>query len=95
MLERFYARDMDRNPPRTIVLARSLQEFHAWCLQAGRSPRDRSLLYASGPHALRGLNNVEIVRCGAWWDRPDGSALEAAVAVLEQYTGRPLEPAHA
>jgi hypothetical protein len=75
---------MDRNPPRTVVLARSLQEFHAWCRQAGRSPRDRSLLYASGPHALRNLvGDVEIVRYGSWSDRPDGHALEDAVAALE------------
>lgn len=85
MLERFYARGMDRNPPRTIVLARSLQEFHAWCRQAGRSPRDRSLLYASGPHALLGLvGDVEVVRYGRWSDRPDGRALENAVACLER-----------
>jgi len=87
---------MDRNPPRTVVLAQSLQAFHAWCLQAGRSPRDRSLLYPSGPHALRSLTgHVEIVRYGSWYERPDGQALEAAVAALEHRLAKTLETAHA
>lgn len=73
-----------RNSARTlIVLARSLQDFHAWCRVQGRSPRDRSVLYASGPHVLTGLRDVEVVRHGDWWDRPDQHALEAAVAALE------------
>lgn len=84
LLERAYARNMPpRNTARTLVLARTLQDFHAWCREQGRSPRDRSLLYASGPHVLRGLTGATIVRYGAWRDRPDGHALEVAVAALE------------
>ena len=86
---------MRRNPARTVVLARNLQEFHAWCRTHGRSPRDRTLLYASGPAALRGLApETRIVRHGDWADRPDGCALADAVAFLEHRTGR-LEAAHA
>lgn len=69
---------------RTVVLARSLREFHLWCLQTGTSPRDRTVLYASGPHTLRGLTGVTVVRHGEWWDRLDRIALEDAVARLEQ-----------
>ncbi|MGW2724790.1 hypothetical protein [Streptomyces sp. NPDC001492] len=80
---------MRRNPARTVVLARNLQEFHAWCRLQRRSPRDRTLLYASGPAALTGLTDVNIVRHGAWWDRIDGPALEAAVDQLENRTTAP------
>lgn len=73
-----------RNLVRTVVLARSLREFHLWCLQTDTSPRDRTVLYASGPHRLRGLTGVEIVRYGEWWDRLDGPALEDAVSCLER-----------
>ena len=84
-------------PPRTIVrtvvLARDLQQFHAWCRETRHRPRDRSLVYAAGPHSLRGLTGpVRIVRYGAWWDRVDGAALEAAAARLE-YEARRLEAA--
>ena len=73
-----------RNLIQTVVLARSLQDFHAWCRENHRSPRDRTLLYASGPHALRGLDaDAVIVRHGDWWDRLDGRALETALARLE------------
>jgi hypothetical protein len=72
-----------RNTARTLVLARTLQEFHAWCRQTNTSPRDRSVLYAAGPHVLHSLGAVRIVRHGDWQDRPDGCALEAAVARLE------------
>lgn len=74
---------MAQSPVRTVVLARNLAEFHAWCRQTGTSPRDRSVLYVSGPHALRGLQDVEIVRHGMWWDRLDEAALAAALAELE------------
>ncbi|MGV9278044.1 hypothetical protein [Streptomyces griseosporeus] len=80
------------NIVRTVVLAQNLREFHAWCRQTGTSPRDRTVLYASGPHALRGLRNVEIVRYGQWRDRLDGAALAQAVARLEQ-PSRPAEAA--
>lgn len=74
-----------RNLIRTVVLARNLQAFHAWCRDNHRSPRDRTLLYVSGPHALRGLTEgAVIVRHGAWRDRLDGRALEDAVAQLER-----------
>lgn len=96
---RIYARNMPprRSAPITLVLARNLQDFHAWCREQGRSPRDRTLLYASGPHALRGLADVEIciVRYGAWWDRVDRHALEEAVAwLLHHRDARLLEAAH-
>jgi hypothetical protein len=68
---------------RTVVLAANLREFHAWCRETSTSPRDRSVLYASGPHALRGLEHVEIVRYRDWWDRLDEAALTYAVARLE------------
>jgi hypothetical protein len=68
---------------RTVVLAANLQEFHAWCRETSTSPRDRSVLYASGPHVLRGLEDVEIVRYGDWWDRLDEATLSCAVARLE------------
>lgn len=68
---------------RTVVLAANLQEFHAWCRQTGTSPRDRSVLYASGPHALRGLESVRIVRYRNWGNRLDEAALADAVARLE------------
>ncbi|WP_069765963.1 hypothetical protein [Streptomyces sp. LUP47B] len=71
---------------RTLVLARTLQDFHAWCRAQGRSPRDRTLLYASGPHVLRGLAGATIVRHGDWWNRPDGHALKTAVERLEGST---------
>ena len=94
--KRTYARHMRRNPARTVVLARNLQAFHAWCREQQRSPRDRTLLYASGPHALHGLTpGVEIVRYGNWSDRPDGRSLEEAVARLEHGTTCLLEAAHA
>lgn len=83
-----------RNTARTLVLARNLQAFHAWCREQGHSPRDRSLLYASGPHVLRGLTDVTVVRYGSWWDRPDGGALKTAVDALE-HPVRTLEIAHA
>lgn len=84
-------------PPRnirTVVLAQSLQAFHAWCRVTGTSPRDRAVLYASGPCALRGLEGVAIVRHGAWWDRPDRISLEEAVDRLEHHTTNRLEAAH-
>ncbi|MFG2970912.1 hypothetical protein ACGFZS_47350 [Streptomyces sp. NPDC048288] len=74
---------MAHSPVRTVVLARSLAEFHAWCRQTRTSPRDRSVLYASGPHALGGLDGVEIVRHGMWRDRLDEAAYTQAVASLE------------
>ena len=74
---------MPQNPVRTVVLARNLAEFHAWCRQTGTSPRDRTVVYASGPRTLRGLHGVEIVRHGVWWDRLDEAALTDAVAQLE------------
>lgn len=81
---RAYARGMPpRSPIRTVVLARNLREFHAWCRETGTSPRDRSVLYASGPHALRGLDGVTIVRYRDWSDRLDEAALTYAVACLE------------
>ena len=90
---RTYARDMPpRNTIRTVVLAQNLQEFHAWCRKTGTSPRDRTVLYASGPHVLRGLQDVEIVRHGLWWDRLDEAALAQAVARLEGHN-QPAEVA--
>lgn len=86
---------MRRNPARTVVLAANLQAFHAWCREQGRSPRDRTLLYASGPHALDGLTDVEIVRHGAWRDRIDGPAIETAIARLERRTVNSPAPAAA
>lgn len=74
---------MRQGPVRTVVLARNLADFHAWCAASGTSPRDRTVLYASGPAALRGLHDVEIVRHSCWWDRPDEAALTQAVARLE------------
>ena len=74
---------MRQSPVRTLVLARNLQAFHAWCAATGTSPRDRTVLYASGPHALRGLERVEIVRHDVWWDRLDEAALSEALADLE------------
>ncbi|MFD8839739.1 hypothetical protein [Streptomyces griseofuscus] len=73
---------MALNPVRTVVLARSLADFHTWCRQTGTSPRDRTVLYASGPQTLRGLGQVEIVRHDAWWDRLDEAAYTEAVASL-------------
>ena len=84
-----------RSAPITLVLARTLQDFHAWCREQGRSPRDRTLLYASGHHVLRGLEQVQIVRYGDWRDRPDGRALEAAVSSLEARNARLMEASHA
>jgi hypothetical protein len=78
---------------RTLVLARTLRDFHAWCREQGRSPRDRTLLYVTGPHVLRGLTDATIVRHGDWWDRPDGHALEAAVDALESRLATRLEAA--
>ena len=78
---------MPPSPVRIVVLARNLAEFHAWCRQTGTSPRDRTVVYASGPHALRGLTGVEIVRHGSWWDRPDEAALTQALAALEARQG--------
>jgi hypothetical protein len=72
-----------RSIVRTVVLARNLAEFHAWCRQTGTSPRDRAVLYASGPQSLRSLQDVEIVRHGCWWDRPDEAALTGALTALE------------
>jgi hypothetical protein len=74
---------MPHSPVRIVVLARSLAEFHAWCRQTGTSPRDRTVLYASGPQALHSLDQVEIARFGSWWDRLDEAALTQAVASLE------------
>ncbi|CAK7288543.1 hypothetical protein [Streptomyces misionensis] len=74
---------MAHSPVRTVVLARSLADFHAWCRQTNSSPRDRTILYASGPTVLNGLAQVEIVRHGLWWDRLDEAALTQAVADLE------------
>ena len=82
---------MATSPVRIVVLACSLAEFHAWCRQTRTSPRDRTVLYASGPHALRGLTGVQIVRHGMWWDRLDEAALTHAVAVLEQRNAQRLE----
>ena len=82
---------MPPSPVRTVVLARNLAEFHAWCRESGTSPRDRTVLYASGPQALRGLHGVEIVRHGSWWDRLDESALAQAVARLEARNAGHLE----
>ena len=86
-----------RNTVRTVVLAKNLQAFHAWCLATGHSPRDRTVLYASGPSALRGLTGpVEIVRYGAWQERIDRHALEDAVDwLLHHRNARLLEAAHA
>lgn len=68
----------------TLVLARNLQEFHAWCRQTRTSPRDRAVLYASGPHVLHRLTGATtVIRYGNWRDRPDGRLLEAAVNRLE------------
>lgn len=72
-----------RSPIRTVVLARNLREFHTWCRETGTSPRDRTVLYASGPHVLQGLESVAIVRYRDWWDRLDEVALTDAVACLE------------
>ncbi|WP_328545450.1 hypothetical protein [Streptomyces europaeiscabiei] len=80
-------------PARTVVLAKNLQMFHAWCRETGHSPRDPRVVYASGEHRLRGLRNVEIVRYGSWWDRPDIRPLEEAVAWLEARAAK--EAAHA
>jgi hypothetical protein len=79
---------------RTLVLARTLQDFHAWCRAQGRSPRDRTLLYASGPHVLRGLTAATVVRYGDWWNRPDGHALKTAVDRLEGSTAETALPSH-
>ena len=86
-----------RNTVRTVVLAQNLQAFHAWCLKTGHSPRDRAILYASGPSALRGLTGpVEIVGHGDWWDRIDRQALEDAVGwLLHHRDARLMEAAHA
>ncbi|MFR9794218.1 hypothetical protein ACL07V_37285 [Streptomyces sp. MB22_4] len=73
---------MAHNPVRTVVLARSLADFHAWCRQTNTSPRDRAVLYASGPQTLHGLDQVEIVRHGMWWDRLDEAAYTEAVTSL-------------
>jgi hypothetical protein len=72
-----------RTTARTLVLARNLQEFHAWCRQTRTSPRDRGVLYASGPHVLYGLTSATVIRYGNWRDRPDGRVLEAAVNQFE------------
>ncbi|MFF9003677.1 hypothetical protein ACF1GW_38930 [Streptomyces achromogenes] len=77
---------MSQSPVRTVVLARNLAEFHSWCRETSTSPRDRTVLYVSGPHVLRGLGNVEIVRYGMWWDRLDEAALTAALAAREAPT---------
>jgi len=74
---------MSSSPVLTVVLARSLRDFHAWCRETGTSPRDRSVLYASGPHSIRALTDVEVVRYGSWWDRPDEAELADAVTRLE------------
>ncbi|MGW8702275.1 hypothetical protein ACWGOK_36040 [Streptomyces eurythermus] len=84
---------MPPSPVRTVVLARNLRAFHAWCTQTGTSPRDRHVLYAAGPHVLRNLTGVQIVRYGDWWDRLDEAALTAAVTVLEQRNTQPLAAA--
>lgn len=92
--ERAYRGGMPpRSIVRTVVLARTLRDFHAWCTATGTSPRDRSVLYASGPHALRGITGVRIVHHGDWWNRPDGRALEDAVDQLERRSDRVLESA--
>lgn len=83
---------MPLSPVRTVVLARNLKAFHAWCASTGTSPRDRSVLYASGPHVLRGLGQVEIVRFGDWWDRLDEAALTKAISRL-QASSQPEEAA--
>ncbi|MDX2800197.1 hypothetical protein [Streptomyces scabiei] len=70
-------------PARTVVLAKNLQMFHAWCRETGHSPRDPRVAYVSGPHKLRGLTNEEIVRYDRWWDRPDIRFLEEALEWLE------------
>lgn len=81
-LERAYGDGMKRTPVRTVVLARDLAAFHDWCRETGHSPRDRSILFASGPSRLRGLGDAELVRYGDWWNRLDGRALREAVAAL-------------
>ncbi|WP_086559404.1 hypothetical protein [Streptomyces africanus] len=87
-----------RSPIRTVVLAQNLREFHAWCRETATSPRDRTVLYASGPHALRGLahEGICIVRYGDWWDRMDRHALEDAIGwLIHHRNARLLEVAHA
>jgi len=73
------------NTVRTVVLAQTLRDFHAWCRETGTSPRDRTVLYVSGPHVLRSVNLEAacIVRYGAWRDRLDRSSLEEALERLD------------
>lgn len=71
-------------PARILVLAKNLQQFHAWCRETGHSPRDPRVAYASGPHKLYGYRGVEIVRYGRWRDRPDICSLNRALARLEE-----------
>ena len=58
--------------------------FHAWCNETGRSPRDPSVVFASGPHRIRGLSGVQIVRYGNWQERPDIRTLQKALVRLEE-----------
>jgi hypothetical protein len=83
-----------RNTARTVVLAKNLQMFHAWCRQTGHSPRDPSVVYAVGPQSLRGLHGeVEIVQFADWWDRLDRRALQDAAAILAARCTGTLEAA--
>ena len=87
---------MARPTARIVVLAKSLRDFHTWCREPGHSPRDPAVMYASGPHVLRGLDTAQIVRYGNWRDRMDIRSLENAVAALEQarHPVPALEAAH-
>ncbi|WP_329376010.1 hypothetical protein [Streptomyces sp. NBC_01483] len=82
---------MSSKAERTVVLAANLREFHAWCRANGRSPRDKRLMYAVGPHTLRGVTGARIVRHGDWRDRPDWAELADAAAVIEDHDERELE----
>jgi hypothetical protein len=79
---------MPINSERVVVLAATLREFHAWCRANGRSPRDPRVMYAVGPHVLRAITGARVVRHGSWWERPDGVALAAAAAAIEERAAR-------
>ena len=70
-------------PAVTIVIAADSADFARWCQDNGRDPRDRSIRYAAGAIALRGLAGpaaVEYTDRGYY--RADRDDIVAAVAVI-------------
>jgi hypothetical protein len=69
--------------PLVVVLAGNYREFEFWCREIKISPRDRSVLFASGMHRIQGLGKIRYFTYGSWYMRQDGSELLHYLRYLE------------